>query len=82
MNRSLPSALLLELKESGSKIGQFEDNALLYDLSSYLEWNGFSDTLSKVGALLWWKAQILLIRSLSLTRTIQLIRSFFSLDLR
>ena len=47
-----PSALLLELKESGSKIGQFEDNALLYDLSSYLEWNGFSDTLSKVGCQL------------------------------
>ena len=52
MNFALPfSALLLELKESGSKIGQFEDNALLYDLSSYLEWNGFSDTLSKVGQL-------------------------------
>lgn len=44
----LSSALLLELKQNPSKIDHFQDNAFLYDLSSYLEWNGFNDTLSKV----------------------------------
>ncbi|RWS23664.1 WASH complex subunit strumpellin-like protein, partial [Leptotrombidium deliense] len=45
---TLNESLLTELQMKPEKLYGKDDSALLYELSNYLEWTGFSDPLSKI----------------------------------